>query len=230
VTFVTFAIGTLALMGCPPFSGFFSKDVILALAYEHNTPIFLIGLFTAFLTAFYMMRLVIVAFFGTPRSDAARASREAPFVMTGPLVLLAIPAFLAGFGIFAQRFLALPVEKEASAVVPILAITAMILGIGLAFVMYRNKAEEPINVGALRRKLYFDDFYEWLIRRTQGALSNISAFFDRWIVDAGGVRGASSATWGVGALLRLFQVGNLQAYSFLFGLGIVGLIYFTVFR
>jgi NADH-quinone oxidoreductase subunit L len=230
VTFVTFAIGTLALMGCPPFSGFFSKDAILGLAYERNPPIFTIGLFTAFLTAFYMMRLIMVVFFGKPRTDAARATHEAPFVMTGPLVLLAIPAFLAGFGIFAQRFLTLPIEKEAIAIVPILATTAMILGIGLGFVIYRNKAEEPINLGVLRCKLYFDDFYGWLIRWAQGALSNIAAFFDRWIIDAGGVRGASSATWGVGALLRLFQVGNLQAYSFLFGLGIVGLIYFTVFR
>jgi NADH:ubiquinone oxidoreductase subunit 5 (subunit L)/multisubunit Na+/H+ antiporter MnhA subunit len=106
----------------------------------------------------------------------------------------------------------------------------MILGIGLGVVIYRNKAEEPINLGVLRCKLYLDEFYGWLIRWTQGALSTIAAFFDRWIIDAGGVRGASSATWGVGALLRLFQVGNLQAYSFLFGLGIVGLIYFTVFR
>jgi NADH-quinone oxidoreductase subunit L len=230
VTFATFAVGTLALMGCPPFSGFFSKDAILALAYERNTPIFAIGLFTAFLTAFYMMRLVIVVFFGKPRSDAAQSSREAPFVMTGPLVLLAVPAFLAGFGIFARHFLPLPVEKETVAIVPLLAIAAMILGLGLGLMIYRNKAEEPINVGALSRKLYFDEFYEWLIRRTQGALSNIFSFFDRWIIDAGGVRGASSATWGAGALLRLFQVGNLQAYAFLFGLGIVGLIYFTVFR
>ena len=230
LTFATFAVGTLALMGCPPFSGFFSKDAILALAYERNTPIFAIGLFTAFLTAFYMIRLVIVVFFGKPRSDAAQSSREAPFVMTGPLVLLAVPAFLAGFGIFARHFLPLPVEKETVAIVPLLAIAAMILGLGLGLMIYRNKAEEPLNVGALRRKLYFDEFYEWLIRRTQGALSNIFSFFDRWIIDAGGVRGASSATWGAGALLRLFQVGNLQAYAFLFGLGIVGLIYFTVFR
>ena len=74
LTFLTFAIGTLALIGCPPFSGFFSKDAILALAYEHNASIFLIGLFTAFLTAFYMVRLVIVVFFGKPRSEAARTS------------------------------------------------------------------------------------------------------------------------------------------------------------
>ncbi len=230
VTFATFAIGTLALMGCPPFSGFFSKDAILALAYERNTPIFAIGLFTAFLTAFYMMRLIVVVFLGKPRSAAAQASREAPFVMTGPLLVLAIPAFLAGFGIFAQRFLPLPVENKAGAIVPILAMTALILGIGLGFATYLNRSAEPIDFAMLRNRFYFDELYARLIRWTQGFLSQFSAFIDRWIIDVGGVRGAGSATWGLGALLRLFQVGNLQAYSFLFGLGIIGLIYFTVFR
>ena len=61
-------------------------------------------------------------------------------------------------------------------------------------------------------------------------VASLSAFIDRWILDAGVIRGASGATWGFGSLLRLLQVGNLQAYSFLFGLGIVGLIYFTLFR
>jgi NADH-quinone oxidoreductase subunit L len=78
--------------------------------------------------------------------------------------------------------------------------------------------------------MYVDEFYGWLIRVTQELLASISAFLDRWILDAGIVRGMSTTTWGVGSILRLLQVGNLQAYAFLFGLGIVGLIYFTVFR
>src|SRR4029077_16695636 len=96
ITFLTFMVGTLALSGLPPFSGFFSKDAILALAYEKNRAIFWLALFTAFLTAFYMLRLVVVVFFGKPRSDRARAGREAPWVMIGPLILLAIPAFASG--------------------------------------------------------------------------------------------------------------------------------------
>src|ERR1700726_395286 len=72
VTFVTFSAGALALIGCPPFSGFFSKDAILALAYQHNLPIFFVALLTAFLTAFYVLRLLVVVFFGKPRSDAAQ--------------------------------------------------------------------------------------------------------------------------------------------------------------
>jgi hypothetical protein len=69
-----------------------------------------------------------------------------------------------------------------------------------------------------------------LIAATQGLLAAFAAFIDRWILDVGFIRGASTTTWGIGSLLRLFQVGNLQAYSFLFGLGIVGLIYFTIFQ
>ena len=230
ITFVTFAIGALALIGCPPFSGFFSKDAILALAYERNTPIFIVGLFTAFLTAFYVVRLLVIVFFGDTRSEVARQSRESPLVMTGPLIVLAILAALGGFGFFARNFLALPIEKETGLLVPVLAFGALIAGSGLAIGIYRNRANEPIEIEVLRHKFYFDEFYAWLINWTQELLAHISAFFDRWIIDTGVVDGSSRGTWGVGALLRLIQVGNLQAYAFLFGLGVVSVIYFAVFR
>jgi NADH-quinone oxidoreductase subunit L len=230
ITFVTFAVGALALIGCPPFSGFFSKDAILALAYERNTPIFVVALFTGFLTAFYVIRMLVIVFFGTPRSNIARESRESPPVMTLPLIVLAILATLGGFAFFARNFLTLPVETEAAILVPILAIIALIVGSGLAIALYRNRATEPLDFELLRHKFYFDEFYGWLIYWTQGLLARTSAFVDRWIIDAGAVGGSSRGTWGIGALLRLVQVGNLQAYVFLFGLGVVALIYFAVFR
>src|SRR6266487_2933448 len=230
ITFVTFSVGALALIGCPPFSGFFSKDAILALAYERNTPIFVIGLFTAFLTAFYVVRLLVIVFFGETRSEAARQSKESPPVMTGPLIVLAILAALGGFGFFARNFLALPIEKEGAFTVPVLAFGALIVGSGLAIAIYRNRANEPIDIEVLRHKFYFDEFYAWLITWTQELLARVSAFFDRWIIDTGAVDGSSRGTWGIGALLRLIQVGNLQAYVFLFGLGVIAVIYFAVFR
>src|SRR5437773_3359286 len=104
ITFPTFMVGTLSLIGFPPFSGFFSKDAILALAYEKNQKMFWLALVTAFLTAFYMLRLVVVVFFGKPRSDQARAGREAPWVMLIPLIVLAIPAFASGFSFVAKIF------------------------------------------------------------------------------------------------------------------------------
>src|SRR5216117_2860107 len=232
ITFLTFAVGALALIGCPPFSGFFSKDAILALAYEHNTPIFAVALFTAFLTAFYVIRMLVIVFFGKPRTDIARESRESPPVMTMPLIVLAILATLGGFAFFARNFLTLPTDKAPNAfgVVPVLAIIALILGVGIAFALYSGRATEPVKVELLRRKFYFDEFYGWLIYWTQELLARIAAFIDRWVIDAGVVGGSSGGTWGIGAVLRLIQVGNLQAYAFLFGLGVVALIYFAVFR
>ena len=230
ITFVTFGVGALALIGCPPFSGFFSKDAILALAYEHNMPIFAVALFTAFLTAFYVIRMLVIAFFGNPRSDIARESRESPPVMIMPLILLALLATLGGFGFFARNFLALPVENHIASFVPALAVIALIAGSGLAVAIYRQQETDPVDIKLLRHKFYFDEFYSWLIHWTQELLARVAAFVDRWIIDAGAVGGSSRGTWGVGALLRLLQVGNLQGYAFLFGLGVVALIYFALFR
>ena len=230
ITFVAFLIGALALMGCPPFSGFFSKDAILALAYEHNRSIFVVALGTALLTAFYITRLLVVVFLGQPRSHAARISRESPFVMVGPLIVLALFVIVGGSASFSRRFVVIPQEMGFFESVPLLAMSALVLGAGLAIASYKGQASETFDLYLLRRRFYFDEFYRWLIDWTQELLARISAFFDRWIIDAGAVRGASGGTWGIGSLLRLLQVGNLQAYSFLFGLGIVALIYFAVFR
>ena len=230
ITFLTFVIGTAALIGFPFTSGFFSKDAILAVAHAKSAPLFWIALFTAFLTAFYMLRLVLVVFFGKSRSEHAAHGKESPLVMTGPLLVLAIPAVFAGYGFFAHNFLPVPHADDPHHVVPWFATGAMALGLIAAFILYRNREHDPLSVAIFRRRFYFDELYAWLIRSTQELLASISAFIDRWIIDVGAVRGASGATWGVGSLLRLVQVGNLQAYSFIFGLGIVGLIYFAVFR
>jgi NADH-quinone oxidoreductase subunit L len=177
-----------------------------------------------------MARLFIVVFLGKPRSPDAKSSDEAPFVMLVPLIILAVSSTVGGFSFFARQFVVVPHEREVTIFVPALAIGAMIVGLGSSFALYRNQTSELLDAELLRRRFYIDDFYDWLINSTQELLARIAAFIDRWIIDAGGVRGVTGGTWGSGALLRLLQVGNLQAYSFLFGLGIVFLIYFTVFR
>ena len=230
ITFLTFGVGTLALIGFPGFSGFFSKDAILALAYEKNFPIFLLATFTALLTAFYMTRLVIVAFFGSPRSKVAAQSGESPLIMTLPLLLLTIPAALGGFRFFARHFLPLPDETRVGFVVPAAAFVALLLGVLGAFFLYRDRTHEPVTIRLFRNCFYFDEFYQTLIRWTQEALAGLAGFFDRWILDGAIVRGLSGGSWASGFLLRLLQVGNLQGYAFLFGLGIIGLIYFAIFR
>jgi len=230
LTFVAFGAGTLALIGCPPFSGFFSKDAILALAYDRSGAIFIVALFTAFLTAFYMTRLLVVVFFGKPRTPVAQTSSEAPTTMLVPLFVLALLALIGGFNFFAGRFLIVPHKRETAVLVPALALAAMLAGLTAATCLYRARTAERLWIEPLRRKLYIDEFYDWFINVTQEFLARVAAFIDRWIIDVGVVRGASGTTWGFGALLRLMQVGNLQAYAFIFGLGIIWVIYFAIFR
>ena len=229
ITFLAFGIGALALMGFPFFSGFFSKDAILVRAYEQDKAIFALALFTAFLTAFYVTRLFVAVFWGKFRSDAAKASDEAPFVMTAPVIMLAVLSIVAGFGFFARNFINVP-HEEFTLLVPVLATSVAVIGAGLAIALYRKQTSERFNVPLLRHAFYIDNFYGWLIDWTQETIAGLSSFFDRWIIDVGAVRGVSGGTWGFGALLRLFQVGNLQAYAFLFGLAVIALIYLTIFR
>ncbi|MBV9010021.1 MAG: NADH-quinone oxidoreductase subunit L [Verrucomicrobia bacterium] len=230
LTFVTFACGTLAIIGCPPFAGFFSKDAILALAWERDRLIFVLALFTALLTAWYMVRLLVVVFLGKGRTQTARASQESSNIILLPLVILALLALIGGLNFFARHFLVLPHENRAGALVPVLALGAMIAGAAAAIVLYRGRNEDPISIAVLRNKFYFDEIYAALISLTQGSLARLAAFIDRWLIDFVVVRGSSKATWGVGTLVRLVQVGNLQAYAFIFGLGIIWIIYFAIFR
>jgi NADH-quinone oxidoreductase subunit L len=90
------ALSTLAIAGMPPFSGFFSKDAILLEVAKRSWPIYGVGALTALMTAFYMTRLMYKTFMGTAKTDDAKHTHEAPFVMTGPLIILGILATVAG--------------------------------------------------------------------------------------------------------------------------------------
>lgn len=99
ITFLTMLSGTIAISGLPPFSGFFSKDEILAHVYEHNQTLWIIGVVGAMLTAFYMFRMLFLTFFGTFRGtkEQEKHLHESPASMTIPLVVLAILSVVGGF-------------------------------------------------------------------------------------------------------------------------------------
>jgi NADH-quinone oxidoreductase subunit L len=237
LTFLTFALGYLALIGCPGLSGFFSKDLILAAAWQYNKALFGLGILTAGLTAFYMTRLFVVAFLGTPRSESAAHGHDGPLAMTLPLLILAVPSVAAGWpavqnaAMGASYAAALHhLHESASNIVVVLATGAFLGGAGLSALIYSRATRDPISIPPLRSKLYVDEIYAALIAATQELGAQMASWFDRWILDGLIVRGLSGLTWGFGYTLRFLQVGNLQAYSFLFGLGVVALLYLAVLR
>jgi NADH-quinone oxidoreductase subunit L len=229
LTFWTFLIGTLALSGCPPLAGFWSKDGIVAAAFEYNPASALVISVINFFTAFYMARLFVVAFLGTARSEAADHAHESPPVMTVPLVLLAIPSAIAGFPPISHIFFPEVESSEPSIEAMAVSLAVFIAGIAAGFVLYRGKSSDPISVPLFANRFYIDQFYSVLVKWTQDALAGIAAFVDRWVIDGGLVRGLGGTTWGFGFALRFLQIGNLQAYAFLFGFGVVLLLYLILF-
>ena len=241
-TYRTFLIGTLALAGVPLFSGFYSKDSILAAALSpHARPgLFILGTVVAMLTTFYMFRLIFVAFLGNPRSDAASHAHESPKVMTYPLLVLAIPSIIAGYwGIEAflnRQFRPTEAAHHGSWLTEVFApfghaplaalasLAALAFGFSAAFTLYRNAQTDPVanNLGSLaraaRNRFYFDEIYDKLIAITHEALSRFANAFDRGIIAGLGVKGISGVTDIFGRALRLLQTGNLQTYAFLFAL------------
>jgi NADH-quinone oxidoreductase subunit L len=227
-TYFTFVAGTLALTGCPLFAGFFSKDAIIASANPHHPMIFALALATAFLTAFYMARLVVVVFFGHPRSEHAQGGHQPPMVMTIPLVILAVLSVIAGYRFFAGAFLPLP-EEHMNLGVMSLSVIAFLTGTFFGWIVYKGKDADPISIPLLANRFYIDQFYQTLIAWTQDLAASLCATFDRWILDGAIVRGVSGIAWVTGFILRFLQLGNLQAYAFLFGAGSVLLIYYFLF-
>jgi NADH-quinone oxidoreductase subunit L len=250
VTFWTFLIGTLALAGVPPFSGFYSKDEVLAAAYHHNLPLFALGLLVAVLTTFYMLRLFLVAFLGRPRTAAAEGTHESPPVMTTPLLALAVPSLLAGFWGIHQVYLSqfgvagtphgpgwlsrafAPFSH--APVVALASLGAVCVGLLLAWPLYYGAQRDPLQdkLGAfarvIRNRFYLDELYQAIIDRTQELLATVAEAVDRWVVAGLLVRGTHGSVELLGRVLRLVQTGNIQTYAFLFAAGIALVLLFML--
>jgi NADH-quinone oxidoreductase subunit L len=245
VTYWTFLAGTLALCGLWPFSGFFSKDAILGAAYQHSMTLFAVGILVAFLTTFYMFRLVFVVFLGKAKSDLATHAHESPPVMTGPLILLAIASLAGGFfGItqFLQPqfspdaavgpiFAPLEPFKE-SPMAAVLGLAAFAIGLAAAALLYHDAESDPLPgkfaevCYVVRHKFYCDELYAELIALTQDAVAQFAEGVDFMLKLL--VRMVHGSTELVGRGLRLAQTGNLQTYAFLFAAGIAMVLYFML--
>jgi NADH-quinone oxidoreductase subunit L len=256
ITSTTFIVGWLAIAGVPPFAGFWSKDDILLNAFHKSPVLWAVGLATAILTAYYMTRQVYLVFYGQPRFGAhgdegdqghSAEPHESPWVMTVPLVVLAIGAVLAG-GLnlpfnedteFLHHFLH-PVFEEALAdysssgmlKLTLAAITTAGAVIGLLYARsrWRDTAENPSLEPALLQHAYeADSIVDTLVVRPSRLLADGALRVDTNVVD-GAVNGVATLVAKGGARLRTVQTGYVRSYALMVAGGTALLLAYVVFR
>ncbi len=176
ITFYSMLFAALALMGLPPFGGFWSKDLVLAATLSAGQyAIFIIGVITAILTAFYSLRMIGLVFYGSPREES-REAHEAPKIMWIPYLILAIISLLLGLAapilehdlqkIFGEYLLAGEAEHlagGASILVPIASITALVVGGVPAYLLYVKGVKSPEEI--VSRRGYLEALRKFLLRR-----------------------------------------------------------------
>ncbi|MCX6320730.1 MAG: NADH-quinone oxidoreductase subunit L [Bacteroidia bacterium] len=230
ITHMTFLIACLTIAGIPPLSGFFSKDEILAAALHHNKLLFAVEYAVAGLTAFYMFRLYFSVFWGK-ETHYHHTPLEAPATMTIPLIVLAIGSVFTGFIPFNELVTSdgKVFETEIELIVAIPSVLIGLLGIGIAFVMYRKESEIPDKLAATFKygykwaynKFYMDELYLFVTNKIIFRyISEPVAWFDRHIVD-GTMNAIASVTQSVSLRIRGFQSGQLQKYGFVFVTGAI---------
>jgi NADH-quinone oxidoreductase subunit L len=254
ITFATMMIGTIAIAGIPPFSGFFSKDEILAHAFEYNKVLWAIGLITAFLTAFYMFRMMFLTFSGKYRGThhAEEHIHESPSSMTLPLIILAILAALGGLlnvpaVLGGNEWLAhwltgagiahheLELAHSTEFALMGVSVVAALLAIWFAYTKYVKGAHVPIPDEAKRpllakisyHKFYLDEIYDAIVRRPLDAFSRFFyRIIDKKLID-GLVNGFGFTATEGSKGLRLLQSGNVGFYIFMMVFGIIALLLYT---
>ena len=256
ITHITFLLGTLAIAGCFPFSGFFSKDEILAHAFEHNKLLWALGMIGAAMTTFYMFRLYFLTFHGKFRGthEQAHHLHESPKSMTIPLMVLAVLSVVGGWiGIpevlgghhFLEEFLAPVFENSSFRLVHHMSHTTeywlmggatvvMLMFLWAAYTTYVKNNTLPDAEGAelkpthklIYNKYWIDELYENVFTKP---LNFISEGLHKLVdnqIVDGIVNGVGSAVTWVSGSVRLIQTGNIGFYVFVMVISIV-LILFT---
>ena len=230
---ITFLIACLAIAGIPPFSGFFSKDEILTAAFHHDKVIFILLYVSAGLTAFYMFRLYFRIFHYEDRSYEHKPHDAEPS-MSVPLIILAVFALFSGLIPFSEFVTAdsKPFEMHIDMLVASLSVLIAVIGIGVAFVMYRKKNDLPDRVTTSIKGLYtlaYNKFYfdeMWLFVTRTVIFKNISApiaWFDRKFID-GFMDALASITNSASEAIKGLQSGRLQQYALVYIVGAILLI------
>jgi NADH-quinone oxidoreductase subunit L len=236
VTYFTFLIGSIAIAGIPPFSGFFSKDAILLSAFEDSIFLYVVGVITAALTAFYMFRLVFITFGGSFRGTEEQRHHlhESPLGMTLPLIILAVLSIVGGFvgvpeallhgGERLNQFLApvIPgreVHVSHSTEYLLMAFTTVvaIAAIVFAWMKYRKFKDEPASgLGkVLANKWYVDELYDSAVVKPVNKVGTLAnQYFEKSGIDAM-INGVGKLVNYGGRQLRWLQSGQVGSYVLL---------------
>ena len=246
ITFATFGLGYLAIIGVPPFAGFYSKDAIIETAFNAaGVKGILLGstaLLGAAITAFYMTRVMVLTFTSKERWEENQHPHESPLLMWLPMAILAIGSVTTGFlftrGHALVNWLAPVVGEHAEneemllqpAVVSGLALLAVAIGVAIAVRKYQlaeveTKAPQDVSVFTriARKDLMQDSFNEAVFMRPGQALTSLLVKGDENVVD-GAVRGVGRTALGAGAVLRQTQTGFARSYAALILIGAIVLI------
>lgn len=210
-------IGTLALCGIPPFSGFWSKDEILAATSSHPA-LATVSMVAGFFTSFFMLRLLLVAFGGTPRSEGARHAHEGGPTLIFPMLILAILSVLGGF-LPVETFLGGTHQGTHVAWTLWVSLALALVGFIPAYVLYRKATHDPISIRMIQGKFYVDEFYQRVFVANQDGLGRLADSFEGWVVRGFIVRGSGVMARAAGQGLRLIQCGQVQVYATVFIVG-----------
>jgi NADH-quinone oxidoreductase subunit L len=245
ITFVTFGLGYLAIIGVPPFAGFYSKDMIIETALNAGGAkgiiLGTITLIGAAITAFYMTRVMILTFTSPKRWDDNQHPHESPALMWIPMAILAIGSVISGYLLYRgkafKHWLEPLFEKHGEhtellppIVVSGLALTMVAIGVAIAVIKYQlsevdSVAPEKVSIFTriARRDLLQDDVNEALFMRPGQALTSALVKVDDSVVD-GAVRGVGKMALGSGSALRETQTGFVRSYAVLILIGAASLI------
>src|SRR5271166_1579443 len=261
-TYVTMWVGALSLSGIPPFSGFYSKDMILDATWASGTAVgryaWCLGTLAAFMTAFYISRVMFMTFHGEPRADeeTMHHAHESPWVMRIPLIVLAFGA--AFYGYFGYKYFvgsdyasfwkssifvlpqynSLAAAEEIPSLVRHMPLIFGLGGIATAYVFYIADPRIPVRLAAqfrslylfLLNKWYFDELYDWLFVRTAFLLGNgLWKSGDGAVIDGLGPNGVAAVTRDLARQASRLQTGYLYHYAFAMMIGLVAIVTWYLF-
>jgi NADH-quinone oxidoreductase subunit L len=253
-TYGTFLVGWLAIAGVPPFSGFWSKGDVLTNVYAKSPALWVVGVITALLTAYYMSRLFFLAFWGSERwaeavgdQPAHHTPHESPWVMRVPLIVLAVAAAAGGIldlpwahhdsfanflaPVFSQSLYNDHATTLDQWVLALIDALVALVGIAIAWALWRSRTDQPaLEPQFLQRVWYWDDFYDAVIGRPGQALARFSAtVVDGRIID-GAVNGVATAVRNASNGVRKVQTGYVRNYALGIALGLAAIIVFVASR